>query len=162
MTRSRWPLYSVATVGIIVLTGVMLWRMTIPAELRDRGPYDVRELGLGSKATLVATMATDCESCTASVDFYKQLMAMTEMDGVERRLIVVSMNGVVPLAQAIEPRGFTPHRLTSGPGMGQSLPGAAEPGVLLLFDATGVQKGRWTGELSPAQQREIIEAIRAS
>jgi len=160
MTRSRWPLFFALTVGIIVLTGVVLWRMAIPAELRDPGPFDVRTLGLGSKATLVATMSTDCGSCAASVDFYKQVMGMTEMDGVERRFVVVSMNGVVPLAQAIEPRGFKPHRLTSGPGIGQTLPGATEPGILLLLDASGAPKGRWAGELSEAQQREVMEAIR--
>jgi hypothetical protein len=85
---------------------------------------------------------------------------MTEMDGVERRFVVVSMNGVVPLAQAMEPRGFKPHRLTSGPGIGQTLPGATGPGILLLLDASGAQKGRWAGELSEAQQREVMEAIR--
>lgn len=162
MTRSRWPLYSVITVGIILLTGVVLWRAAIPEEVRNREPFDVRTLGLGSKATLVATMSTDCESCLASVEFYKQIMAMTEMDGIERRFVVVSMNGVVPLAERTEPRGFRPHRLTSGPGMGQSLPGARDPGVLLLLDAEGAQKGRWAGELSPAQQREVMEALRAS
>ena len=161
MTRSRWPLFSMLTVAIFVLTGVALWQATVPAELRNPKPFDVRTLGLGSKATLVATMATDCESCVKSIDFYKQVMAMTEMDGVERRFIAVSMNGVVPLAQAIEPRGFKPHRLTSGPQRGQ-LPGAQEPGILLLLDASGAQKGRWAGELSPAQQREVIDAIRTS
>lgn len=162
MTRSRWPLYSVLTVAIIVLTGVVLWRAMVPEDLRNPAPFDVRTLGLGSRATLVATMSTDCESCAASVEFYRQLMAMPEMDGVERRLVVVSMNGVVPLADAIEPRGFTPHRLTSGPGMRQSVPGAPEPGVLLLLDASGAQKGRWAGELNAAQQQEVIDAIRAS
>jgi hypothetical protein len=137
MTRSRWPLYSVLTVGIIVLTGVAVWWAVLPHQLRNPKPFDVRSLGLGSKATLVATMSTDCESCVASIDFYKQLMAMSEMDGVERRLVVVSMNGVVPFADAIEPRGFKPHALTSGPGMRQSLPGARWPGVLLLLDAGG-------------------------
>lgn len=162
MTRSRWPLYSFITVAVILLTGVVLWRASIPAELRNPGPFDMHKLGLGSRATLVATMSTDCESCSASIDFYKQLMGMQEMDGVERRLVVVSMNGVVPLAEAIEPRGFKPHRLTSGPGMGQRMPGAPEPGILLLLDANGAQKGRWTGQLTTAQQREVIEALRAS
>jgi hypothetical protein len=46
MKRSRWPLYSVLTVAIIVLTGIVLWRMMIPEPLR--GPYDVKELGLGT------------------------------------------------------------------------------------------------------------------
>ncbi len=161
MTRSRWPLYSVLAVAAIGLTGGVLWRAAVPEQLRNPPPYDVRDLGLGAKATLVATMSTECESCAASIDFYKQLMEMREMDGVERRLVVVSMNGVVPLAEAIEPRGFKPHRLTSGPGMGR-LPGAPEPGILLLLDADGAQKGRWTGQLTTAQQREVIEALRAS
>lgn len=161
MTRSRWPLFSMLTAAIFVLTGVALWQATVPAELRNPKPFDVRTLGLGSKATLVATMSTDCESCVASVEFYKQLMGMTEMDGVERRLVVVSMNGVAPLAQAIEPRGFKPHRLTSGPQRGK-LPGAPEPGILLLLDGSGAQQGRWAGQLSQDQQREVIEAIRAS
>ena len=161
MTRSRWPLFSMLTVAVFVLTGVALWQAAVPSELRNPRPFDVRTLGLGSKATLVATMSTDCESCAASVEFYKQLMGMAEMDGVERRLVVVSMNGVAPLAQALEPQGFKPHRLTSGPQRGQ-LPGAANPGVLLLLDADGAQVGRWAGALSAAQQREVISAIRAS
>lgn len=142
MTRSRWPLYSVLTVAVIVLTGVVLWRAVVPDQLRNPPAYDVRDLGLGAKATLVATMSTECESCAASIDFYKQVMGMTEMDGVERRLIVVSMDGV---------------RAGDWP-----LAGAPEPGVLLLLDANGVQKGRWAGQLSSAQQREVIDAIRAS
>ena len=162
MTRSRWPLFSMLTVAIFVLSGPALWHATVPSELRNPKPFDVRTLGLGSKATLVATMSTDCESCAASINFYKEIMTMAEMDGVQRRFVVVSMNGVVPLAEVIEPRGFMPHRLTSGPGMRQSVPGAEEPGVLLLLDAGGAQKGRWAGALSAAQQREVLDAIRAS
>ncbi len=162
MIRSRWPLYSFVTAAVILLTGVALWRATISEELRNPAPFDVRDLGLGSRATLVATMGTDCETCTAAIDFYKHLMTLDEMDGVERRLVVVSMNGAAPLWDMIEPRGFKPHRLTSGPGMGQSVPGASAPGVLLLLDADGVQKERWTGPLTPVQQQEIIDAVRAS
>ena len=162
MIRSRWPLYSFVTVAVILLTGVVLWRATISEELRNPAPFDVRDLGLGSRATLVATMGTDCESCTASIDFYKHLMTLDEMDGAERKLIVVSTNGVVPLAAAIEPRGFKPHRLTSGPGMGQNVPGAPGPGILLLLDANGTQRGKWEGPLTPAQQQEVIDALRAS
>lgn len=94
MTRSRWPLYSVIVVGIIVLTGVVLWRAAVPAELREPGPFDVRTLGLGSRATLVATMSTECESCMASAD--------------------------------------------------------------------GTRTGRWAGVLTPEQQGEVLEALRAS
>ena len=162
MSRSRWPLYAVLTVAVFILTGVLLWRAIVPEELRNPDPFDVRTLGLGIRATLVATMGTDCESCTASIDFYKHLMTLDEMDGAERKLIVVSTNGVVPLTAALEPRGFKPHRLTSGPGMGQNVPGAPEPGVLLLFDANGVQKRRWTGRLTDAQEQEVIDAVRAS
>lgn len=58
-------------------------------------------------------------------------------------------------------RSRWPHRLTSGPARGQ-LPGAPDPGILLLLDADGAQKGRWAGELRPAQQREVLDAIRTS
>lgn len=162
MTRSRWPLYSALTVAVFVLTGVLLWRAIVPEELRNPSPFDVRTLGLGTKATLVATVGTDCASCMDSIDFYKQLMALDEMDGTERRLVVVSTNGVGPVASALDVRGFKPHHLTSGPGMGQSVPGAPEPGVLLLLDASGAQKGRWRGPLTPAAQQEILDAVRAS
>ena len=162
MNRSRWPLYAVLTVAVFILTGALLWRAIVPEDLRNPGPFDVRTLGLGTKATIVATVGTDCDSCMESIDFYTQLMALEEMNGTERRLVVVSTNGVGPVASVFEPRGFQPHHLTSGPGMGQSVPGARDAGVLLLLDAEGVQKGRWVGPLTSEQRQEIIDAVRAS
>jgi hypothetical protein len=87
-------------------------------------------------------------------------MQLPEVDGTARRVVVVAMNGVVPVSRMVESHGFKPHRLTSGPYSVRSLPGVSEPGTVLLLDAEGRQVGKWAGTLSDVQQREIVAAIR--
>jgi hypothetical protein len=105
-------------------------------------------------------MSTDCKGCIDSMEFYKSLMELPEVDGRARRVVTVAMDGVVPLSDIVAPLGFKPHRLTSGPYMFRSLPGVSEPGTVLLLDAEGAQIGKWTGALSETQKSEIVAAIR--
>ncbi len=79
MTRSKWPLYSAITSIIFVLTGVVLWKMLVPASSLE--PYDIRQLGLGTQRTLVIAMSTDCKPCLESMEFYKSLMLLPAADG---------------------------------------------------------------------------------
>jgi hypothetical protein len=157
MTRSKWPLYTALTMTIFVLTGVVLWKVLVPAPLRE--PYDIKGLGLGSHRTLVITMSTDCKACLDSMDFYKSLMTLPQADGTERKVIGVAMDGVAPMSEIVTPLGFKPHRLTSGPYMFRALPGVSAPATILLLDADGRQLSKWVGTLSETEKQQIIDAF---
>lgn len=62
------------------------------------GSYDIKRLGLGTRATVVVAFAADdCKACAEAIPFYKTLLKVPGMDGSTRRLIVVAMDGVWPV-----------------------------------------------------------------
>jgi hypothetical protein len=158
MKRLQLPLYTIVIVTIVVLTGAVLGRMFVLLPPMD--PYDITTLELGTQSTVVIAMSSDCTACRDSMAFYKSLMQLPEVDGTERRVVVVAMDGNLPVSEMVESHGFRPHRLTSGPYSVRSLPGVSEPGTVLLLDPDGQQIGKWVGPHSEAQQREIVAAIR--
>lgn len=158
MNRLKWPIYGALPVLAAVLTGAGFSLYAFRAPLTE--PYDIKELGLGTRATVVIAMSTSCQSCVESMEFYKSLLALPEMDGKAGRVIGVAMDGVWPMHEIIAAEGFKPHRLTSGPYMTQSLPGVSQPGTILLLDADGRQRGRWVGRLTDAEQEELIAALK--
>jgi hypothetical protein len=157
MARSKWPLFAALTVAAFLMSGVAVWKVIVPAPLRQ--PYDIKGLGLGTQSTLVITLSTDCKACLESMEFYKSLMRLPSADGTARRIVAVAMDGVAPVAEIVDPAGFKPHRLTSGPYMFRSLPGVSKPGSVLLLDSDGRQLRKWVGALSAAQQQEIVRAF---
>lgn len=122
-------------------------------------PYDIKGLGLGTRATVVVAFAADaCKPCTDSIPFYKSLLTLPGMDGATRRLVVVAMDGVWPVKDLMKKQAFEPHRLTSGPYPAGRLPGVTKAPTVLVLDEKGTQIGKWEGPLSKAQRKEIIAA----
>lgn len=143
--------------AVLALPGVALEAQKSPGPAA--GPYDVKGLGLGRRATVVVAFAADdCGPCRNAIPFYKELLKMPGMDGTTRRLVVVAMDGVWPVKDIADKHGFEPHRLTSGPYPARKLPGVTKAPTVLVLDEKGVQVGRWEGALSAAQQKEIIAA----
>ena len=157
MKRSKWPLLSALTVLVMVMTGYVLIRSADPG-IPD-SEADIRKLGLGTASTVVIALTSDCASCAESMDAYKRLMALRVMDGHDRRLIVVSMDGVGPVSDFIGRYGFNPHKLTSGPYKFKEIAGVSEPGTILVLDADGTVRGKWVGRVTALKEEEIIKAL---
>lgn len=156
MKRSQWPLYSAVTLIVFLLTGFVVFKMAVGPELP---PYEIKSVGLGTRSTVVIAISSDCSACEQSIEFYKRLMELPLMDGTSRRLVVVAMNGAVPVHEMVTQKGLKPHRLTSGPYMRRTLPGVSQPGTILLLDADGNQRGKWVAPLSPEQEQQVIRAV---
>ena len=157
MKRSKWPLLSALTALVVVLTGYALVRSAVPV-IPD-SEADIRKLGLGTTFTVVIALASDCASCAESMNAYKRFMALPVMDGHDRRLIVVSMDGVGPVSEFMGRYAFKPHKLTSGPYRFKEIAGVSEPGTILVLDANGTVRGRWVGRVTSLQEEEIIKAL---
>lgn len=126
----------------------------------DWGPYDITQLGLGTKATaFIVLEGSDCTACVESMAFYKRLMRLPEMDGKVRRVVVIAKAGVWPVKTVTDAHGFMPHRLNSGPYMLRPVPGVTKAPTVLVLDAKGVQRGKWEGALSAKQENEVIAAL---
>jgi len=124
------------------------------------GPYDIKSLGLGKRATVVVAFAAgDCKACTDAIPFYKSLLKISGMDGATRRLVVVAMDGVWPVKDITDKQKFEPHRLTSGPYPARRLPGVTRAPTVLVLDEKGEQIGKWEGQLTDAQHKQIIAAV---
>ena len=123
------------------------------------GPYDTKQLGLGTRATVVVAFAADdCKACAEAIPFYKTLLKVPGMYGSTRRLIVVARDGVWPVKDITDKQAFEPHRLTSGPYPAGRLPGVTKAPTVLVLDENGAPVGKWEGPLTDVQQKEVIAA----
>jgi hypothetical protein len=145
-----------ATLCSLLLAGIVA-----QAPVGERRSYDIKQLGLGTMSTVVIALESDCNGCFDSVEFYKRLMKLPDMDGKKRRVIVVAMNGVWPVKDKTDALGFMPHRLTSGPYPDFDLPGVKAAPSILVLDRAGKSRGVWTGRLTSVQQKAVIAAVMA-
>jgi hypothetical protein len=52
---------------------------------------------------------------TNPLPFYKRMSSANDMDGMAKRLIVLSIDGVEPVSSVLAAAGFKPHALISYP-----------------------------------------------
>jgi hypothetical protein len=154
-----------AWLTVVALSGGLVAASPLAQRGRDvlphvPGPYDMKRLGMGSKATAFIILEdAGCAPCVQSVPFYKSLMKLPEMDGKVRRVVVLAKSGVWPVKDMTDAQGFTPHRLNSGPYPRGTIPGITVAPTIVVFDGTGVQRGKWEGKLSAASQKAVIAAL---
>lgn len=119
----------------------------------------IERWGLGTKRTIVMVLASECEVCWESIDFYRQLLAAPGMDGKQKRFIVLAADGVWPVGKALDAKSFKPHRLLSYPSTKSpiELPNSAP--AILVVDGDGVRLGMWVGRLTTAEQKEVVAAV---
>lgn len=151
------------------VAGVLLWALIVAPLSAGRiqqspnfdwGPYDLKTLGLGKKATAFIVLGDqDCKDCVASMGFYKSLMKLPGMDGTERRVVVIAKDGVWPVKIVTDAHGFLPHHLTSGPYPRRPVPGVTKAPAIVVLDAKGKERGKWEGLLDASQQKAIVAAL---
>lgn len=120
------------------------------------GADPLSSVGLGKDKTVLVFFGSDCEPCLKSIHFYKRLSQLPMMDGIARRLIIISRAGVVPDSLALRDRQFQPHRLTSGPAAASLV---TDLPTIIILDSSGKRQGVWTGILSAAKESEVEFAI---
>ena len=119
------------------------------------GADPLSSVGLGTDRTVLVLITPDC--CLGAISFYKTLLALPQMDGKARRLVILARDGVMPVGRVLDSANFKPHLLTSGPAAVHEIRDA--PTVIVL-DPAGKRIGTWTGTLTQSQQGEILAAIR--
>src|SRR5687768_414674 len=67
----------------------------------------IGSLKLGKASTVIIVFATDCKPCLQALPFYKKLMALPGMDGVERRMNMMTTDGALPGTLVLEANGLT-------------------------------------------------------
>jgi hypothetical protein len=60
-------------------------------------------------------MSPDCPPCVDAFPFYERLLSLPNMDGIHKRLVVLTQGGVLPVNRVLAAHGFVPHLSTSGP-----------------------------------------------
>ena len=89
--------------------------------------------------------------------FYKRLLAADGMDHKERRLIVLSLGGSVPVRDIWVKAGLKPSRITSDP-MGALVREISDHAPeLIVLDGPGKRLGIWRGWLDPPQEDEVLQ-----
>ena len=83
------------------------------------------------------------------------------MNGVNRRPVIIALNGVIPVKKVLDSHQLTPHRLTSGPSAAEVKARLfPEAPTLVVLDTAGRRVGTWVGLLSRAQEAEVLARIR--
>lgn len=118
----------------------------------------IGSLKLGKESTVIIVFATDCEPCIKALPFYKRLMELPRMDGVERRMNMMTTDGAVPGTLVLEANGVTPHHFSSYPNYSlMAVPHV--PSTLYVLNAAGQLIGKWDGALSASNEADIVAAL---
>jgi hypothetical protein len=121
-----------------------------------RDPLASENVGLGKISTVLLVLAPDCQACIDSMPFYRTLLALPKMDGVERRLVVLAQKGVIPVDRMLRAHRFEPHKLTSGPAATHDV---TDVPTVIVLDAKGVRLGAWAGRLTAGQEKAVVDAV---
>ena len=106
-----------------------------------------------SRSTLIVFVRESCGDCTASMEFYKRLMAE------ERRAKIVALSYDAPdvMAKYLEKHGFAADHAASVPDGGLKIDGT--PTLLLMTPDLTIQKV-WTGKLLARDEYDVTRAVR--
>lgn len=119
------------------------------------GADPLASVGLGTDRTVLVLITPDC--CLEAISFYKTLLALPQMDGKVRRLVVLARDGVMPVGRVLDNATFKPHLLSSGP---VEVDNIRDVPTVIVLDPGGKRIGTWTGKLTQSSQEEILVAIR--
>ena len=112
---------------------------------------ETAQLKFDGKATVILNTASTCRYCTASMDFYKRLLAT----GV--RTVAVTPEPIEKNDTYLKEHGITPVAILSVSENGLKF--RTTPS-LVVVNAQGIVKGAWHGKQSAAGEEEILRAIR--
>jgi hypothetical protein len=111
------------------------------------------------RSTLVLVLSSGCHYCMDSLPFYKQLAAFRKSRADKMRLLAVLPEDKNSARTFLESAGvFTDGVLSKPP----SELGARIVPTLLLLDREGRLQQYWAGELNPASQEDVLDALRRS
>jgi hypothetical protein len=106
------------------------------------------------RQTLMLVISSTCQFCTASAPFYKKLV-----DRKDTRLLAVVPQSVQ------EGQNYLKRLQVQVDEVRQidfSTIGVQGTPTLLLVDSAGVVKQSWVGQLSPAQESDVLKAVHPS
>lgn len=117
----------------------------------------MRRLGLGKKMTLLFVFNSEDKESRSQIGFYKRLSALPQFDKINGRLIVLTVQGVVPAMDMLKEAGVTLHAGGSFPEEHGGLP--VKMGSVAILDGGGKIVRSWFGFPSSAQQDEIVKFV---
>lgn len=71
-------------------------------ELGAPSAFDIRELGLGERATVIVVFCAECQRCIDSIPFYKRLASAAGSDDDRTRFLVLTVGGVIPASNVLK------------------------------------------------------------
>jgi hypothetical protein len=117
----------------------------------------LRRLGLGKKLTVYFVFSHEVPESLLNTGFYKRLGSLPQLDKVNGRLILLTVDGVAPGLEALKAAGVTVHGAGSFPTEHDGLP--LKMGSVAVLDASGKILRSWFGFPKPEQQDEIVKFI---
>ena len=110
-----------------------------------------------NRNTLVLALRVGCSYCKASMPFYKHLEQLQQGGSLQAHLLTVMPDSQKSGSEEITGEGLTVDGLYDQPL--RSLGVTATP-TLLLVDTRGIVKKAWIGQLTPALEKEVVDAAR--
>lgn len=130
-----------------------------PAPIEPGARLDVAEaLAPGtSRGSVVLALSTACRYCTASMPFYRRLMALDVIRDGRIRLGVASLQPVDEMAQYLASHQASISQVVLLRESGVPIRGTP---TLVLIGRGGAVVNSWSGQLGPADEEAAIRDIR--
>ena len=159
----------VAANVVVILLAVVIGSVFLMDRFASRGPAP-NEVKTGDQLpflhaydwkahdrTLVLALRSGCHFCEASMPFYRRLAKLEQTNQIGVHLIAVFPDDPIVVRQVVETQQLS-IEVVAGFELGQ-VKVQATP-TLMLVDEQGQVSKVWMGELPPAEEAEVIAAIR--
>ncbi|MEX2270146.1 MAG: hypothetical protein WD690_01655 [Vicinamibacterales bacterium] len=116
-------------------------------------------LPVNAQASLVLALSTNCQFCTESMGFYRQLAELDVVRDGRLGLSVVSIQTPDQMREYLDG-----HRVPVGPIVLLRQSGVSIQGTptVLLVRRDGVVGKSWAGQLTPDEEEDLVKAVRAA
>jgi hypothetical protein len=111
-----------------------------------------------SQLTTVLVVSKHCHFCTESVEFYSRLFGIgAHVRRSAFQTIVLGATGAEDGEAFVREHQLHANHVLALPS--DSSPKISSTPTILLVDASGHVRGTWTGKLSSAKEREVLNAV---
>ena len=152
----------------VVVTAVAVQRLTMassgppvsrvpPIAEGTRLPLHVDLRPGTARASLVLALSTNCQFCTESMGFYRQLGALDAVRDGRLRLSVVSAQAPDKMREYLASHRLDISRIVLLRESGVSVQGTP---MLVLVRGDGIVSRSWVGQLLGDEEKDVIDSVR--